>query len=36
MYGAREIMIARTEEGRALRTVTIIDEYAKECLAILI
>ena len=29
-------MIARTEEGRALRILTIIDEYTRECLAILV
>lgn len=29
-------MMARTEEGRALRILTIIDEYTRECLAILV
>jgi len=31
-----DFMIARTEEGRALRILTIIDEYTRECLAILV
>jgi len=35
MCGAREVMMARTADGRALRMLTIIDEYARECLAIL-
>jgi len=29
-------MMARTEDGRALRILTIIDEYTRECLAILV
>jgi transposase InsO family protein len=29
-------MMARTEEGRAFRILTIIDEYTRECLAILV
>jgi len=36
MCGAREVMMARTEEGRAFRILTIIDEYTRECLAILV
>ena len=28
-------MMARTDEGRAFRILTIIDEYTRECLAIL-
>ncbi len=31
-----DFMMARTEEGRALRILTIIDEYTRECLAILV
>ena len=29
-------MIARTAEGRAFRILTILDEYTRECLAILV
>jgi len=29
-------MMARTEDGRALRILTIIDEYTRECLGILV
>ena len=35
MSGARDVMMARTIEGRAFRILTIIDEYTRECLAIL-
>ena len=30
-----DLMMARTVEGRAFRILTIIDEYTRECLAIL-
>ncbi len=29
-------MVARTADGRAFRILTIIDEYTRECLAILV
>ena len=35
MCGAREVMMARTAEGKAFRILTIIDEYTRECLMIL-
>jgi len=31
-----DLMVARTADGRALRILTIIDEYTRECLAILV
>jgi len=31
-----DLMMARTEDGRAFRILTIIDEYTRECLAILV
>jgi len=31
-----DLMVARTEDGRAFRILTIIDEYTRECLAILV
>ena len=31
-----DFMVARTEDGRAFRILTIIDEYTRECLAILV
>ncbi len=36
MCGAREAMVARTADDRAFRMLTIIDEYTRECLAILV
>jgi len=29
-------MVARTADGRAFRILTVIDEYTRECLAILV
>ena len=31
-----DLMVARTEDGRAFKILTIIDEYTRECLAILV
>jgi len=31
-----DLMVARTEDGRAFRILTLIDEYTRQCLAILV
>jgi len=36
MVWSYDFMMARTADGRALRILTIVDEYTRECLAILV